>query len=479
MGGISGPTFSESSGEGGNLPPGLPPGSQPFPGFPGYYMTPFGEVVYPTTREVPGLYPGQTTTETKWESVPLSLLRQTMGDGGSRLASDDPRYWDLQYAQLYQDNIRMGLDFESARSRALADLIANRNNTALGTAQLSLDTAKQKAEYQAHPRDAYAELYFANQVGGAAPFGDITNPEFENYTRALKEKGDAQFTDVNADMARLRGYRDAPPPVEFYGPETRAQLDLRPTPAQTLTGATGATLPPAPFDPTAALTAARASAGSAETFLEGLKRYAELPQMMDGGRVSVGPRIDFGGVQRRAITNSEGGLNINVKHPAYVIDSVTGDIITTLAEPDPVTGEMQPEQLIVKPLRSVQARRRENEKAAKAMGMMARPAGAGVPRMENGGQINLNPTPEDLDEQLSMFLNRLGGPHGGTGATGLPDPRMLAGAPWSALLKNRRKMALTAAGYDRRGIDPIELEDTVSMYEPKPINFNPPRVSFL
>jgi hypothetical protein len=160
------------------------------------------------------------------------------GSGGGASASDDPRYWDIQYQKLYQDALNMGLDSETARRQALASLIQNRNNTAVDTANISNDVAKTAAQFAANPRDAFAELFYRNQTGGSTPFGDMTNDNFGAYGKALADKAESIFSPVNQDLNQLRTYRDAIPPTEFFGSETRNQLGLPPTTAQSLLGST-------------------------------------------------------------------------------------------------------------------------------------------------------------------------------------------------------------------------------------------------
>lgn len=394
--------------------------------------------------------------------------------GGGGGASTDPRYWaeldrqfQLDVQRLQADLMNMGLDAETARQQALASLIANRNATAADVANISANVARTVAEFAANPRDAVAELIYRNQAAGGTPFGDLMNEGFGAYGKALADKAASIFQPVAQDIQQARVYRDAIPPVEFFGPETRQQLGLPVTAAQSLAGGgTSAVVPaaaePAPVNPLQALVD---------------RLHAMSPEEQEAFRRWTSPEYRM--LQEQAITNSEGGLNINIKHPAVVIDTVTGQIISTIAEPDPVTGEAQPEQLIVKPLPSVVKRRKENERAAKAAGMQVRPTGAGVPQMQDGGTITA--TPDDFMAQLRAYLGRLGGTGGGAGAfsSPLPSPRLLAGEVWNRLSDDPVAMDYALAGYSALGIDPRTIEATVRKFTPtSPMN-NMPRVNWI
>jgi len=207
------------------------------------------------------------------------------GGSGSRMASDDPRYWedkdrqyqlDLQnaadkradsasanqraadttaynYASLNAENQRaadllaaryqeMGMTADNAKRAALASVVDSQNSLAGQTANTSANVAKQVADYAANPRDAYAEAYYANQVGGVTPFGELGNKAFGDYGRTLAEKAARIFQPVTADLNAARARRDANPLKQLdIGPSA-----VRPAPPVSTT-------PAAPPDPWAAM----------------------------------------------------------------------------------------------------------------------------------------------------------------------------------------------------------------------------------
>lgn len=385
------------------------------------------------------------------------------GPGSSRLASDDPRYWDLQYAQLDQDERQfaatlqqryeqMGMDKDTARQRALTDLIQSRNNLAGDVANTSANVAKTAAEFAANPRDAFAELFYRNQVGGTVPFGDMTNDHFGEYGKALAEKAASIFTPVNQDLQQARLYRDAIPLPEYLSGTQQAQV--APAPAQAVAG-----------DPLTALTDRLKSLAPQQQ--EDFRMWTD-PQYREAKQATVEqlPKFDMGGVvkSRTGIgdspTSTEGGLNLNLFEPAMVVGMDSGKVYATVAEPRP-DGTRRGEQLIVKPLKS------EAEKDKKlAEGEKAVTQSFGVPKMAGGG--NVNATPDDLMQQLSQYLGSFGGAGGGTGPykTPLPSLRLLAGAPWNQLEDDPVAMDYALAGYSAQGIDPRTVQATLKKFSP-------------
>ena len=398
---------------------------------------------------------------------------------GTRLASDDPRYWanlDRQFqldvqtlAAQMQNN---GLDAESARQQALTTLIANRNNTALGVAQTSLSAAEAAAKFAANPRDAVAELIYRNQVGGVTPFGDIDNSAFGEYGKALAAKAASIFQPVSADLNAARTYRDAIPPVEYYGPEIRAQLGLPPTGAQSLIGGTGAASPAAATAPALAPypnIAANLQALPPGALAPSLPRSRNVAgaggfRFAGGGSVKA---LDLDGIfdsrQAEGYTppSSEGGTNLNI-HERAVIVGESGHVYGTLGEKRP-DGTIRSEQLIIKPLKSETEKDKRLAEAGKAITETQKQTMASF-----AGGGSATSTPEDFMQQLSLSLSRQGGAYGGTGSysTPLPSLRLLAGAPANALEDDPVLQDWTLAGYSALGIDPRTVGATIRKFTP-------------
>lgn len=399
------------------------------------------------------------------KGVDLSKFGGAPGNGGQRLASDDPRYWQLQYDQLNAQLMNSGLDAESARRQALATIIANRNNTALGVANTSADVAKQAADYAANPRDAYAEAYYANQVGGSTPFGDLHNSAFGEYGKTLAEKGARIFSPVQQDLQAARGYRDSIAPVDFLGSDQRAQLGLQPTPAQSLTGDTGS-VPAGATPPTNILQQMtdRLKAMSPEDQAS-FQKYvtADQPKAYGkGGQIDVGNLTRFGGDQP---SSSEGGTNMNIHEPAVLIGLHSGRHYATVAE------NGYPEQIKIIPTPSGKKAAMEAEKAGKAQkDVMGKAFGT-------GGTIAA--TPDDLQQQYTQMLQRLSGEHGGGGSS---DPfggtRQLAGAISNEALINPRVRNGLESTYSAMGISPEQLWSDIKRFTPTSPRNNVPQVSF-
>lgn len=399
------------------------------------------------------------------------LGTNTTGGTGTRLAADDPRYWaniDRQYQldlmQLEQQYMNMGLDAEAARRQALATLITNRNNTAVDVANISNDVAKTAAQFAANPRDAVAELFYRNQVGGSTPFGDLANDNFGQYGKTLAEKAASIFSPVAADLQQARVYRDSIPPVDFFGPEQRQQLGLPLAPQQQPFGAGLPQAPATPMPPVNPLV----------TMTDKLNAMNPLEQWQfrnyvtggEYGKTNPVPKMDMGGVVNartgigEAPTSSEGGLNINLFEPAMVVGMDSGRVYATVAEPRP-DGTRRGEQLVVKPLKS------EVEKDKQQKGQVTQ--SFGVSKMAQGGQVNALSTPDDFMEQLRQYLGGLGGSGGGVGSyeSPLPGLRMLAGDPWSSLEDDPVAMDYALAGYSALGIDPRTVAATVRKFTPQ------------
>ena len=389
------------------------------------------------------------------------------GGAGQRMASDDPRYWQLQYDQLAAQYMNMGLDSESARRQALTTLIANRNNLAGNIADTSAGVAKTAADYAANPRDAYAEAYYSNQVGGGTPFGDLHNSAFGEYGKTLAEKAARIFQPVAQDLNSARGYRDSIPPVDFFGPDTRSQLGLPPTPAQAISGGTGGGLPASTATAPDILTQMtdRLKAMSPQD-QQAFQQYVTAGQApkpyAKGGQIDFGNATRFGNDQP---SSSEGGTNMNIHEPAQVVGR-SGRVYATIAE-----GGF-PEQLIIKPTPSGKKKAMEMEKAGKTMdGMMM-----GAKPMATGGSVAA--TPDDLLAEFTKFMQRIGGSGGGTN-----DPfggtRQLAGAPANEMLANPFAKAITEATYSAKGIDPAQMWADIAKFTPNSAKYqNIPQVSW-
>lgn len=203
------------------------------------------------------------------------------GGGGStaRLASDDPRYWALQQAQLDQnqqqideerrqfdlstqegrrqfdldynrgiqtDAAKIGVDYaqlnqnerqfvqnlayqyynsfndaETGRRQALASLIQARNNNITNLAQLQNDISTQWAQFAANPRDAFAEANYRAAVGGATPFGSTNNAAFGEYEQAAKDKVQQIFGPAGNMLQNAYQYATQPIPSEYLNPVQR------------------------------------------------------------------------------------------------------------------------------------------------------------------------------------------------------------------------------------------------------------------
>ncbi len=458
--------------------PNAPAGMQPVPGKPGYYYLPGTNYVVTVSTDEFGR---QTLNE-----LPLSVGKSLLGSagvedgGGSRLASDDPRYWEFQYAQLDQDERQFvrnleyqyrnsGLDAESARQQALASLIQSRNRNQIDLASVYGQNAAQAAKFASAPEDTYADLLFRNAIGGATPFGAMSsNPEATDARKtALEAKFQELFGPTAQALTRAGEFIAAPPPTEFFGPEIRAQLGLPPTPAGGLAAGGGA----------GAVTSPAAVAPASNTDLQGALQFIQGAQQDPRGQQGFAEDLlkwataANGGVQP---TTAEDGVNMNIMEPAMIVGQ-SGRVYATMSEKDP-------EQLIVKPLPSV----RERQKKEKDQSKNFMKATEGITRMQEGGTINTIPDFSDLFRETRKALQPLGGAYGGIGFQGggtgvLPDLRFLAGAPFEALQDDPRLLKQVMAGYrtaEGGAIDPETFLSTIKKFTPKGISYNTPRVAF-
>ena len=387
--------------------------------------------------------------------------------GGTRLVSDDERYWDIQYRQLENELLNMGLDRDAARQQALATLIANRNNLAGNLAETSLSAAKTAAEFAANPRDAVAELLYRNQVGGTTPFGDLTNDYFGQYGKTLAEKAASIFSPVQADINQARLYRDAIPLQEFLGQSGQ------PTAAP----AVGAALP------------AVAPANGLQLLLDRLNSFSEqekndFRRYVTGGQpvaMAKGGSLDFEPLFKRdqegfSPSSSEGGTNLNIHERALIVGE-SGQVYATLGEKRP-DGTIRSENLQIKPLKSEVEKDKKLQEENKAVVESQKKT---LASFQLGGTVNA--TPDDFMEQLRQYLGSLGGSGGGTGAfaTPLPSPRLLAGAPYETLLDDPDALAYAQSGYSALGISPENLAATIRRFTPKSaqlVGQTMPRVNF-
>lgn len=299
------------------------------------------------------------------------------GSGGGSAVTDDPRYWenqqqqnDIEWAQLDQNERQeaerlafqyqqAGMDAETARRNALAQLIQNRNDNSINLARTSADVAKTAAEFAARPADAYAEMNYRNATGTGPAFGSIGGPQFQQYGNALDEKFNDLFGGVAGDLSRAREYVNSIPPTEYFGAETRQQLGLPLLPQQELAGFQ----PPNPLEGLVSKLQGM-SAPDQEAFRRYTDpAYRERQSTIEGAYAAdpVAAKKFFeqitamnGGV-RPAM--AEDGINMNIHEPAAVV-GMSGKIYATMAEKDP-------EQLRVIPLPSVKKARAEDEKRMK------------------------------------------------------------------------------------------------------------------
>lgn len=369
-------------------------------------------------------------------SQKLLGLDDALGGGGSgtRLASDDPRYWDIQYRQLEQELLNSGLDAESARRTALATIITNQKAQSVDLARTSGDIAKTAAEFAANPRDAVADLMYRNAVGGTTPYGSIDNPAFGDLQTGLANKFQELFGGVAGDLSRAREFVGAPIPSEYLSP----QLNI-PTPS--LMGAA----PPVTPNPSAVPVPSFEDQGRIRD------AYARDPQQAEAFFKMVTELNN--GVPP---TTAEDGVNMNITQPAMVI-GMDGRVYATLAESDP-------EQLIVKPLPSVKERKKKEKDAQKNFMQ----ATQGAQRMQGGGTINAIPSVADFMEELRKSLSSLGGTGGGVGgySSALPSPRLLVGEPARLLSEDPDLAAMTEAGFSSLGISPDSLNAILKKYRP-------------
>jgi len=398
------------------------------------------------------------------------------GSGGTRLSTDDPRYWELAYAELDQkerQSIReteaglrnSGLDADSARQQALASLIQSRNINQINLASTYGDIAAQAAQFSANPRDAVADLNFRNAVGGATPYGAAqSQAQFPELQSKLNDKFQELFGGAANTLSRAQEFLLAPPPAEFFGAETRQQLGLQPTAAQGLaSGGTGAVASPTPTAP-------------APNPLQQLSDALGGAGLRTGGLTGdLTPKgEDFikwvtaanGGVQP---TTAEDGVNMNIMEPAAMVGQ-SGRVYFTVAETDP-------EEVIVKKLPSTKEREKKEKDAAKKFTQQT----SGATRMAQGGSAAVMPDASTFINELRKQLGSLGGAGGGTGGfgTALPDIRLLAGAPANALAEDPDLMNYAKAGFSSMGISDDTFLSTLRKFTPNaPVN-NSPRVNWL
>lgn len=398
----------------------------------------------------------------------------TGGTGGAsagsstRLASDDPRYWDLQYQKLYQDGLNIGLDAETARRQALTSLIQSRNNLSSDVANTSASVAKTLAEFAANPRDAYAEAYYANQVGNTMPFADIANQHFGEYGKTLAEKADRIFQPVGADLAQARLYRDAIPMPDYLAPSPQVQGLL----------SSGA---PAP--------AAAPEANGLQMLMDRLNGMSEADKSAfrkwttgDVATAAKGGTFDFEGAfadrdkPGASPSSSEGGTNMNL-HERAIIVGESGRVYATLGEKRP-DGTIRSEQLQIKPLKSEVEKDKKLQEGNKAIVESQKKT---LASFATGGDVAA--TPDDLYGEFQKMLQRLTGEHGGGGtSTPFGGTRHVAGSLANEALINPMVRSQLESTYSAMGISPEQLWADVERFSPKSAQRNGqlnPRVNFL
>jgi len=300
----------------------------------------------------------------------------------TRLQTDDPRYWEQQrieneqnqaeldfnyaeldsqerrdYDQMYQDNLHAGMDADTARRNAIVQLVQSRNSLAADVASTSASVAKTAADYASNPRDAVADLLYRNATGGNTPFSSTQGAAFGQYQTDLDQRFQDMFGGVAGDLNKAREYRDAIPLPEFFepiGPQMQ-QMQQATQPAQ---------------NEMEQLRNALGGAGLRDDGLTG-----NLTQK--GQDFIKWVTAANGGVQP---TTAEGGANMNIMEPSMVVGQ-SGRIYATLAELDP-------EQLIVKPLKSVQDRQKQQKQPGNAQQQFLDQT-RGAQRFARGGSINI------------------------------------------------------------------------------------------
>lgn len=386
-----------------------------------------------------------------------------LGGAGTRLASDDPRYWQLQYDQLAQQYMNSGLDAESARKQALASLIANRNNTATDVAKTSSDVAKNLAEFAANPRDTYAEAIYRNQVGGSTPFGDTGNAAFGEYGKALAAKVGSIFQPVAADLNAARGYRDQQFPVDFTGtsPATQVAFDRAGVPA-------AAPPPAAPNELAGALQWLQAMGSSENPTQAGqdFRKWVTPASAAKGGTFNFDTMFSDRAKPGASPSSSEGGTNLNI-HERAVIMGESGHIYGTLGEKRP-DGTVRAEQLQIKPLKSEVEKDKKLEEGNKAIVETQKKT---LASFAGGGTATSSPSLDEMTSQYSLLLQRLTGESGGGGtSTPFGGTRNLAGAPANALLADPYLKGVTEGVYSSPAgafINPEQLWADIAKFTPK------------
>lgn len=296
----------------------------------------------------------------------------------SRMASDDPRYWEQQatenaqrqaeldfdyasldseerrdYDQMYWDNVQAGMDADTARRNAIVNLVQTRNSLAADVASTSLSAAEAGAKFAGNPRDSVADILYQNTQGGTNAYSSTNNAAFGQYQTALDNRFQKLFGGVGEDLDKAREYRDSIPLPEFFEPVT-PQMRNEPPPA---------------INELEQLRNALGGAGLRDDGLTG-----ELTQK--GKDFIAWVTATNGGVPP---TTAEGGANMNIMEPSMVV-GMSGRVYATLAETDP-------EQLVVKPLPSVMERKKAEKDKGAGPSFLEQTRGA--QRFAKGGSINI------------------------------------------------------------------------------------------
>lgn len=388
------------------------------------------------------------------------------GSGGSSV-TDDPRYWDIQYQKLYQDGLNMGLDAETSRRQALAALIQSRNNLSSDVANTSASVAKTLAEFAANPRDAYAEAYYANQVGGSVPFADIANQHFGEYGKTLAEKADRIFQPVGADLAQARLYRDAIPLPEFLGPSPQVQGLLG-----------GAAPAPAAAEPNGLQMLMDRLNGMSEQEKADFRKWttAAPASAAKGGTFNFEGMFADRDKPGASPSSSEGGTNMNL-HERAVIVGESGRVYATLGEKRP-DGSIRSEQLQIKPLKSEVEKDKKMAEGHKAVVESQKKT---LASFATGGSVAA--TPDDLFGEFQKLLQRYTGEHGGGGtSTPFGGTRHVAGSLANEALINPMVRNQLESTYSALGISPEQLWADVERFTPKSaqqVSYTMPKVNFL
>ena len=490
----------------------------------GVWSGPGGEL---GTWIVNGTGYGQTKS---WNPLPARLQPFGSGGGGSdwgpnetqfqydKLSSEEKRAVD-ENTQKY---VQAGLEAETARRRALTDLITNRNTTNADIYRTSGTIAAQAAQFAANPRDAIADLNFRNAMGGSTPYGSTGGAAGDALQGGLSNKFNELFGgSLAADKARAVQTANSIPPAEFLSPSSGGYPGANYlNPNTTLPSPSGLTWAP-PGAPPGAPAPVTTQQGSAQQGAEdywhamaGTKnetKYAPAAPKLDTSgfrnpdgsltqkgadflNFSSGGKTEYkagdagqGGMGSAAKggtfnfddlwgnrnnpgaspSSSEGGMNMNI-HERAVIMGESGRIYGTLGEKRP-DGTVRAENLIIKPLKSETLKDKQMEE--KGMPSVE-PQGKTLAHFDQGGSV------ADFLRLTRENLGRVGGTGGGAGNAIDPHTGLAPLKDYAGLNFDPTQMGYLYAAQSQAGVSPELVDWTLKQFTPtSPIN-NLPRVTF-